>query len=289
MADALLAVSQPDPNDAARASAYAPAEAPPLTVTNPVAPPDEHMGVRPLWTRIFEAVSIASFGAIWVTLAHQVATVAAADQLSWMWWVAIPMAYVATDFASGMFHWFCDSFFERDTPVIGKLLIEPFREHHRDPTGMTRHGFLELHGNNCFGAASLLGIFLAIGVPAASPWGMFAYMFLVAFGVGVVLTNQCHKWAHDREHAAGWVKVLMSTGLILSTRHHDSHHSGDHTSGYCITTGWMNRLLDPIRFFPSAERVIRRLSPFCRKTPSWVAQAHLLPPGSVKTDASAAL
>jgi sterol desaturase/sphingolipid hydroxylase (fatty acid hydroxylase superfamily) len=140
---------------------------------------------------------------------------------------------------------------------------------------------LELHGNNCFGAAALLGIVLAIGGPSPSPAAIFGYMFLVAFGVGVVLTNQCHKWAHEREHAAGWVKALMKTGIILSTRHHDSHHSGDHTQGYCITTGWLNRVLDPIRFFPRAERLIRAINPFCRKTPSWIAQAHLLPPGSV--------
>src|SRR5258707_1191647 len=56
---------------------------------------------------------------------------------------------IATDFAAGLAHWFCDTFFEEDTPVIGPYLIGPFREHHRDPLAMTAHGFLEVNGNSC--------------------------------------------------------------------------------------------------------------------------------------------
>jgi len=40
---------------------------------------------------------------------------------------------VAADLASGVVHWACDTFFAEDTPVIGRALIFPFREDHRDP------------------------------------------------------------------------------------------------------------------------------------------------------------
>ena len=63
---------------------------------------------------------------------------------------ALLTVYAAADWLSGLAHWFCDTFFDEDTPVIGAALIQPFRgEHHRDPLAMTRHGFLELNGNNC--------------------------------------------------------------------------------------------------------------------------------------------
>ena len=58
-------------------------------------------------------------------------------------------AYAAADWASGLAHWSCDTFFEEDTPLVGPAVIQPFREHHRDPLAMTRHGFLELNGSNC--------------------------------------------------------------------------------------------------------------------------------------------
>jgi plasmanylethanolamine desaturase len=56
--------------------------------------------------------------------------------------LAVAAGYLAADLASGLVHWFCDRFFEQDTPLIGRVLIHPFREHHREPRAMVRHGFL---------------------------------------------------------------------------------------------------------------------------------------------------
>ncbi|KAF0241984.1 MAG: fatty acid [Planctomycetota bacterium] len=51
--------------------------------------------------------------------------------------LAAGLGYVLADFATGLAHWFCDTFFEEDTPVLGPLLIRSFREHHRDPLSAT--------------------------------------------------------------------------------------------------------------------------------------------------------
>ncbi|EQA44581.1 kua-ubiquitin conjugating enzyme hybrid localization domain protein [Leptospira broomii serovar Hurstbridge str. 5399] len=53
------------------------------------------------------------------------------------------------DFISGFVHFLGDSFGNERTPYIGKVFIFPFREHHADPKGITRHDFVETNGNNC--------------------------------------------------------------------------------------------------------------------------------------------
>jgi ubiquitin-conjugating enzyme E2 variant len=76
--------------------------------------------------------------------------------------------------------------------------------------------------------------------------------FLVLF---IVATNQFHTWAHADAppRAASWLQRL---GLILSPAHHDIHHARPHDRHYCITVGWMNPLLNRVRFFRAAEALV---------------------------------
>ena len=153
--------------------------------------------------------------------------------------LAAGAGYALADVASGLTHWFCDTFFREDTPGIGPVLISPFREHHRDPAAMTRHGFLELTGNSCLGVSPLLGI--AAGWPV-SP---ILDSGLVAFGLALFGTNLFHKWAHS-EKVPRVVAWLQRWQLILNPERHRVHHTPPNTSAYCVTNGWMNALLDRI-------------------------------------------
>ncbi len=71
------------------------------------------------------------------------------------------------------------------------------------------------------------------------------------------LTNQFHQWAH-LPVVPGPVDWLQRHGLILPPAHHLGHHSGDHSARYCVTSGWLNPLLDRTRAFARAERLLRR-------------------------------
>jgi hypothetical protein len=47
--------------------------------------------------------------------------------------------YLVADALTGFVHWFCDTFFEETTPVLGRGLIAPFRERRFGSTIATRY------------------------------------------------------------------------------------------------------------------------------------------------------
>ena len=159
---------------------------------------------------------------------------------------------------SGLIHWFCDRFFRADTPVLGPLLIRPFREHHRDPEAMTRHGLLELHGNSCIPVIAALAVVHLFAGDGTGPVRLGFDLWLWFFLVATVATNQFHMWAHASSVPAG-VCWLQRKGAILSPERHARHHNDHFDRSYCITSGLLNPLLDRIDFFGSLERGIRRL------------------------------
>jgi hypothetical protein len=85
----------------------------------------------------------------------------------------------------------------------------------------------------------------------------FAESFLVFLSIAVMATNQLHKWAHaDRVPRA--VVWLQRKRLILPPDHHARHHAPPYAGAYCVTTGWLNHILDPLAFFPRLEGLARR-------------------------------
>ncbi len=177
------------------------------------------------------------------------------------WWLlpfALVLGVLAADFATGTAHWFCDSFFAEDTPVLGAMMIRPFREHHVDPQAIVRHHWLELHGNSCIPVIALLALAHFLPWEADGAGWIFAHVWLFFFTLTSLGTNQFHMWAHA-ETASRGVRWLQRRGLILAPERHARHHRADFSQSYCMTTGWMNPLLDRLDFFPRLERGIRAL------------------------------
>lgn len=164
------------------------------------------------------------------------------------------VGFILADFGSGFFHWFFDTFLHETTPLVGKQLVAPFREHHRDPLAMTRHSFLELNGNNCVGflPSNLLLWWFGPAEPE-SVAGAAAYFFAVSFCFFLTATNQLHSWAHAPKvpRVARWLQRMK---LAVSPEHHAVHHKPPHRVGYCVTSGWVNQVTDRTGFFEYAER-----------------------------------
>jgi len=170
---------------------------------------------------------------------------------------------VSADFSSGLVHWAADTWGSIDIPIIGKNFLRPFREHHIDPTAITRHDFIETNGDNYMLTIIPLAwvaytfSFLPI-VEIKSLYAWNCYIFL--FAVFVSMTNQIHKWSHTYSDLPTLVKYLQDNHVILPRRHHRIHHISPHDTYFCITTGWLNWPLEKANFWSTLEFAIQRLT-----------------------------
>ncbi len=150
------------------------------------------------------------------------------------------------DLVSGVVHWMFDRWGTPETPIVGPNLIRTFREHHTDPLGITRHSFVEANGGPALGSIPILVVGLAS--PAIVTAGCF---WLAGF---VFFTNVIHSWAHGQPPRL--VRWLQARGVLLSPEHHAAHHTSPHDRAYCITTGWINPLLDSTNAWERLERLV---------------------------------
>jgi ubiquitin-conjugating enzyme E2 variant len=215
---------------------------------------------RPKAIIALEAVAFTAFAVLVLTLLYRLI---GSLETAWdaaLCLLAVPLGWLAADFTSGLVHWFADSFFEEDTPLIGPVFIQSFREHHRDPQAMARHTFLELTGN------SALVLLPVAGGAAAAPLSVFLQATALTLLLALFATNLFHKWAHDSSIPAP-VRWLQRHWLILPPAHHKRHHTLGHGSAYCVTTGWMNSIAECSGAFAALGHILVWLRvPVTRKT-----------------------
>jgi plasmanylethanolamine desaturase len=155
------------------------------------------------------------------------------------------------DFISGLVHWSADTYGSPTMPIFGGF-VRTFREHHADQLDITRHDFIETNGDVCI-FSSPVHLTLLCFVENA-----FALCCVLGVFVGSYTNSQIHKWAHAANRP--WpVRLCQRARLLLSPVHHSRHHSGPHLTHYCITTGWMNGLLDSVGFFRKLEWLLLKL------------------------------
>lgn len=221
---------------------------------------------------IIDRVAVLSFGLAWVAALFRLAPQLDDNVLMIAGPVGILGGYLVADFLAGTVHWLADRYFDPRTPILGPMLIAPFREHHKDPMSISRHDFFEVSGNSAL--VSLPLPLLLFALPASDAPASIAMSALAIFGLSLslasVATNLFHGWAHA-ESPPRLSRWLQRLGLILTPDGHALHHNvrvtepaqsaaelGGHDRAYCVTSGWLNPLLDRIHFF---ERIEQRIPP----------------------------
>jgi ubiquitin-conjugating enzyme E2 variant len=162
---------------------------------------------------------------------------------------------LAADLVSGLVHWAFDTWGAVDTPVLGRLAIRTFREHHVDQKAITRHDFVETNGHNIALSCvmSTLGLLFLMGTPGLL--ATFGAMWALCTGMFVASTSQIHKWAH-MDTPPRFIHLLQRARLLICAEHHAKHHAPPYDRNYCITVGWMNEPLRYVRFFETLEAII---------------------------------
>jgi plasmanylethanolamine desaturase len=211
--------------------------------------------------RLVETSAIWIFAALLVALGTRVWTTPFAVSVAQVGWMAM-LGALAADLVSGLVHWAADTWGDQTWPIVGPTLIRSFREHHVDEKAITRHDFIEANG-----ATALVLLPLMFATHLSLPRNPSAWtaaqdnvaMFVLSLSFFVFMTNQIHKWSH-LDQPPQIVGLLQTLRLILSADHHQEHHTGEHLSHYCITTGWLNPLLDRLQFFRMSEQFIQAIS-----------------------------
>jgi len=166
---------------------------------------------------------------------------------------------LVADALTGLVHWACDTWGDERTPWLGPTLIHAFREHHAAPLEMLDSDWTSTNREPGLAAAVAL---LLLSLPAcqrALEGHVLASAFLCSFVFYGAAANQLHLWAHDPD-APRLVRWAQRRGLVLSPERHARHHRAPHTSAYCISTGWLDPLLDRTGFWRWLERLVSRLT-----------------------------
>lgn len=215
----------------------------------------ESSTARGEYSAVHRAMEIVAIVAAAILSLYLVVRLAGGEHPARLWILAgaAVAGYVAADLVSGVVHWIFDTYGSEDTPVLGRGFIRPFREHHDDARAMTRHDFIETNGNNCI--ASLPVLAATCFVPTDGGLGLATVAFLLFTSLGVLATNQFHKWAHV-DDPGRLVRLLQRWHLILPREHHGVHHTAPFATYYCITTGWLNPLLRATDFHRRLEHGI---------------------------------
>jgi hypothetical protein len=212
--------------------------------------------------RVQEVLSLIGFVVLFGACVYRI-VVHYPTEVWWLFPSTVILGLLGADFFSGLVHWLADTWGTLETPVFGSTFIRSFREHHIDPTEMTRHDLIETNGDN---ALITLGILYLCSIKDLyhedGSQNLLHYFTMSTWTIicfGSLMTNQIHKWSHTYKPPA-LVIMAQNCGLILSRKNHGVHHRPPFDKYYCITTGWLNPVLAYIDFWRRLEAVVTFLT-----------------------------
>ena len=159
----------------------------------------------------------------------------------------LPFVIIVIDFLSGFVHWFFDTQVEPSDKALGRIAID-FLDHHVRPGRTAEVGFFL----SAYRPALLVTLPL-VTLVSFLPMPVMAAASVFWLGFFSMLVPQTHKEAHlHKNHAI--TRGLQKSRLILHPASHHRHHA-DNSLSFCVFTGWLNPVLDRMRFWRAMEAV----------------------------------
>ena len=180
------------------------------------------------------------------------------------------LTVLCVDFVSGLVHWMEDTFWDENTPVVGRWIVRPNVLHHENGSAFLRNNWLHSSWDLVLLAALVVLVAWASGLLCWEVW---------LFAIVGANANQIHKWAHLPPRRVplpvGW---LQRARVLQSFEHHAEHHRHEKNSHYCVITNLLNPLLDATRFWRLLEMTFVPLFGTSRRT-DLVAAPAIQPAG----------
>ncbi len=158
------------------------------------------------------------------------------------------LLWVLADFITGLVHWWQDTYGNPTWPIVGKYIVVPNLNHHKNPRGMVKDGYWFRVGASVVGASILIIIFYVCG------WHSWRMVLCLAFASQ---GNQIHVMAHRTKKENGRIVLfLQRVGIFQGKKTHGWHHKAPYDTNMFIMTEFLNPLFNKIRFWERLEGAI---------------------------------
>jgi hypothetical protein len=152
-------------------------------------------------------------------------------------------AWLAADFAAGVFHWIEERYGDPSWPIVGKLVIEPNILHHTDQMRFTHGSYWTRNWTTIMPSMAVAAVAACLGL----------YWLSLVFVI-VSQANEIHCWSHQKCNR--FIRGLQLLGVLQSPEQHKTHHRIPFDTSFCTMTDILNPVLNSIGFWRYAEAVV---------------------------------
>ena len=171
------------------------------------------------------------------------------EPLTLIWIIAqVFLIWIASDFLTGLVHWWQDTYGNPTWPIIGKYVVKPNLKHHHNPRAMITVSYWNRAGASIVTAILIIVALLFFN---ADSWQIILLFAFSSQG------NEIHAMAHRTNRENGKVIMfLQKIGIIQRRKTHGWHHKAPYDTNFCVMTEYLNPTLNRLQFFDRLEKLV---------------------------------
>jgi hypothetical protein len=173
--------------------------------------------------------------------------------------LALGLGLLLADFVSGLMHWALDTWFDAETPALGRM-VKTVREHHVFPDDVFAYKLYHHVGilsASAFAATAPFLVPVLVWVDSPRIPHLLLVATLLVMSLGIVLMFEVHKIGH-RRHRPRLLRWFGLCHFVLTPEHHLRHHRMPYNYNYCLVTGWADLVMNHVDGWRHLERLVTR-------------------------------